>query len=127
VSLAFSIILAMLVFEIKHFLADFVLQTYDQVRNKGYYMHPAGLIHAGTHILGSVPALLILTRAPIPIAILLLSEFLLHYHTDWAKARLDAHLRLNDQSALYWTIFGTDQLVHQLTYVGLIYAAVFLF
>jgi hypothetical protein len=130
------ILLSMLVFQVKHFLADFVLQTYDLVRNKGKYLHPAGLIHAGIHVVGSVPALLILTQSPIghgpaadaiPIAILLVGEFLVHYHTDWTKAQVDARLRLNDTSGLYWAIFGTDQLVHQLTYLGMIYGAVSLF
>lgn len=121
------ILLAMLVFQVKHFLCDFVLQTYDLVRNKGKYLHPAGLLHAGLHVVGSLPALLILTHVPQTIAVLLAGEFLVHYHTDWTKAQVDGWLRLNDQNSLYWAIFGTDQLVHQLTYVGMIYAALFLF
>jgi len=112
----------MFVFQLKHYLCDFLLQTYDQIRFKGKYLHPAGLLHAGLHMLGSIPALLILTRAPVTIVVLIVAEFLIHYHTDWAKARLD-----NDQNSLYWAIFGGDQLVHQLTYVGMIYAAIYLF
>ena len=117
----------MLAFQIKHYLCDFLLQTYELIRYKGKYLHPAGLLHAGLHMLGSIPALLVLTRAPTTIAILVVAEFLIHYHTDWAKARLDSTLRLNDQNSLYWAIFGGDQLVHQLTYVGMIYAAINLF
>ena len=90
-------------------------------------MHPLGLLHAGIHTVGSFPALFILTHAAVPIAVLLASEFVIHYHTDWIKANIDSRLRLNDTNSLYWTIFGSDQLVHQLTYIGMIYAAVFLF
>jgi hypothetical protein len=132
VSLPQLMLLSLVLFEVKHFLADFVLQTYSQVRNKGTYLHPQGLLHAGIHTVGSVPALLVLTLAPVslapvPMAVLLTGEFLIHYHTDWTKANVDSNLRLNDTNSLYWTIFGSDQLVHQLTYLGMVYAAVFLF
>jgi hypothetical protein len=118
-----AILLALVVFQLKHFLCDFVLQNSYQIRNKGVYLHTGGLIHAGLHALGSLPALLIVTGTPSLIAALLAAEFVIHYHTDWAKARIDSRLRLNDTSTLYWTIFGSDQLVHQLTYLGMVYAA----
>jgi Protein of unknown function (DUF3307) len=121
------ILLSLLVFQIKHFLCDFVLQTSDQIRNKGTYLHPAGILHAGLHALGSIPALLVLSREPLPIAILVVGEFLLHYHADWSKAQIDRRLRLNDQSSLYWAIFGADQLIHQLTYLAMVYAILHLF
>ncbi|MGN6514292.1 MAG: DUF3307 domain-containing protein [Rhizomicrobium sp.] len=117
-----TVLIALLVFQIKHFLCDFVLQTSNQIRNKGVYLHSGGLTHAGLHILGSIPALLVLTRVPWLIAACLLGEFLIHYHTDWTKARVDQRLRLNDTSTLYWTIFGSDQLAHQLTYLGMVWA-----
>lgn len=121
------ILLSMLIFQIKHFLCDFAFQTSGQIRNKGVYLHPAGVSHAAMHMVGSLPALLVLSRAPLPLAALLVGEFLFHYHTDWAKVKLDSHLRLNDQNALYWIIFGSDQLIHQLTYLGMIYAVLYLF
>jgi len=120
-----SILLAMLVFQIKHFLCDFVLQTSEQVRNKGTYLHPAGIVHAGLHAIGSIPALLILTRSPLPLIALPVFEFAFHYHTDWAKVKLDRYLRLNDQNTLYWVIFGTDQLIHQLTYIAMTAAVLY--
>jgi hypothetical protein len=116
------VLLAMLIFQIKHFLCDFVLQTTNQVLNKGRYLHMGGITHAGLHMLGSLPALLVLTHAAPLIAMLLLAELLIHYHTDWAKAQVDRALRLNDTNSLYWTIFGSDQLIHQLTYLGMLYA-----
>jgi hypothetical protein len=120
------VLLAMLIFQIKHFLCDFVLQTSNQVRNKGRYLHMAGITHAGLHMLGSIPALLVLTTTPAVVGTLLLAELLTHYHTDWAKVQIDRALRLNDTNTLYWTIFGSDQLIHQLTYVGMAYGALHL-
>jgi hypothetical protein len=121
------ILVSMLIFQIKHFLCDFALQSSNQIRNKGVYLHPAGLTHAGLHALGSVPAMLVLTRSPLPVIVLPLLEFAFHYHTDWGKVRLDSHLRLNDTNTLYWIIFGGDQLIHQLTYIAMIAAAIYLF
>jgi hypothetical protein len=46
-----------------------------------------------------------------------------HYHTDWTKSKIDGHLRLNDTNSLYWAIFGSDQLVHQATYLAMTYIA----
>jgi Protein of unknown function (DUF3307) len=118
-----TVLLALVVFQIKHFLCDFVLQNSYQIRNKGIYLHRGGLIHAGLHSLGSLPALLIITQLPWLVAALLFGEFVIHYHTDWAKARIDNALRLNDTNTLYWTIFGSDQLIHQMTYLGMTYGA----
>ena len=117
------VLLALLIFQIKHFLCDFVLQTSNQILNKGRYLHMGGITHAGLHVLGSLPALLVLTRAPGLVAALLVGEFLIHYHTDWAKAQVDRALRLNDTNSLYWAVFGSDQLIHQMTYLGMAYAA----
>jgi hypothetical protein len=118
------IFLSLLLFQIKHLLFDFVLQTARQVRHKGDYLHPAGFVHAGGHALGSIPALLVLTRAPGVIAAFVVFEFVFHYHIDWAKAQVDRKLRLSNTSSLYWTIFGLDQIAHQLTYMGMVYVIV---
>ena len=117
-----AIFLALLLFQIKHFLFDFAFQTSYQVRHKGDYFHLGGISHAGLHALGSLPALLVLTRMPALIAGFALFEFLLHYHIDWLKAQIDRKFHPSHTTSLYWTIFGGDQLAHQLTYLGMTYA-----
>lgn len=117
------ILLAMAAFEIKHFVCDFALQNSWMIGKKGRYFHPGGLIHAGLHILGSLPALLLLTRAPKLIAMILAAEFIVHYHADFFKAKLDGHLQLRSDTNAYWIVFGLDQLIHQMTYITMIYAA----
>lgn len=104
-------------FEVKHFLCDFVLQTAYLYRNKGTYGHPAGFIHAGLHALGSLPALLLIGGAPGLIAMLAIGEFLIHYHVDWSKLYIDKRFRLRIDRSAYWIIFGLDQLLHQATYI----------
>lgn len=113
------VLLALLVFQIKHFLCDFVLQAESQIRKKYIYGHPAGLLHAGTHILGSLPALIILSAPAYLIGICLLGEFVIHYHMDWIKAQFDVKRPVPDYG--YWVVFGLDQLVHQLTYLGMVF------
>src|SRR5271170_2492719 len=115
---------ATFIFLIKHFFADFVLQPYRMVSRKGDYLHPAGLAHAGIHAVGSIPALLTITNAPELIAALISGEFIIHYHTDWFKAQLDRRLKLDNTSTLHWAIFGADQLIHNTTYLAMIYVAV---
>lgn len=111
---------AMLLFQLKHFAADFVLQPYSMVLRKGDYLHPAGLAHAGIHAVGSIPALMTMVRAPEFIAALIAGEFLIHYHTDWLKAQIDRRFNLSATSTPYWVIFGADQLIHQMTYLGML-------
>jgi hypothetical protein len=78
---------ALLAFQVKHLLCDFVLQTKFQVANKGYYGHTGGILHAGCHVLFTVPVLLILTRFIPVIVVIAVCEFAVHYHIDWIKAR----------------------------------------
>ncbi|HEY0301922.1 MAG TPA: DUF3307 domain-containing protein [Rhizomicrobium sp.] len=113
--------LALLALQVKHFLADFVLQSEYQVRTKGIYGHFGGFLHSGLHILGTVPALLVLHATPRAIVIVLVGEFLIHYHTDWTKSQIDHRYRWPTTDQRYWILFGADQLIHQLTYLAIVY------
>ena len=108
---------ALVLFETKHFIFDFVLQTGYQKQNKGTYGHPGGLIHAGLHAIGSLPAIVLLTSSPLPIAAIEAAEFAVHYHLDWLKLAILRRRGLGRDDALYWVIFGADQFLHQMTYV----------
>jgi hypothetical protein len=112
---------ALLALELKHFLCDFVLQTEYQVRTKGIYGHFGGFIHSGLHIIGSIPALLILGASTKAMAIILAVEFVIHYHADWMKIAVDRRTRWGMDDQRYWILFGLDQLIHQLTYIGILF------
>ncbi len=116
-----AVLLALALFQIKHFLCDFVFQTQNQVRAKAIYGHLGGLGHAGLHAVLSVPALLVLTRSLPAIAAVMFVEFVVHYHVDWAKARLDSSQGWTIEDARYWIAFGTDQFIHQMTYLAFVY------
>jgi hypothetical protein len=106
------------IFQTKHFFCDFVLQNAYQYRNKGTYGHPGGFIHAGLHSIGSLPAVLLLTRSVPLIVGLFVVEFVLHYHIDWTKEGIRKLRQLDQTDAMYWIVFGADQFLHQLTYVA---------
>jgi len=112
---------ALLALQAKHYVCDFVVQSEYQVRTKAVYGHFGGFIHSGLHILGTIPALIVLGAPPATGALILIVEFAIHYHTDWSKAFVDRVFHWGPTDQRYWIAFGTDQLVHQLTYLGIVY------
>ena len=116
---ALAAILALLA---KHLVCDFALQSGWMARNKGRYLHPAGLAHAGLHAAATLPILLAFGAAPMLALGLAAAECALHYHIDWAKAGITARAGWTTGDRAYWVAFGTDQFLHQVTYLGLILA-----
>ena len=122
----FTVLIALVLFQIKHYLCDFVLQTQSQVMAKGTYGALGGLSHAGLHAVASIPALYMLTGSPLVILGLIAFEFVLHYHVDFAKARVDATRGWTVADQQYWIVFGLDQFIHQLTYLAFVYVTALL-
>lgn len=132
--------LAALLF-VKHLIADGPLQTDYQVANKGRWLHPAGFAHSGTHVAftaGTLGIWSLLFAVPLSLgflAVVLLAEFVVHYVIDWLKCQVDARsgwasrvttedgrtvLQINDK--FFFFAFLTDQMLHSLTYVAMLYA-----
>ncbi len=103
--------------QIKHFVFDYLLQTPFQFRNKGFYGHFGGVLHSGLQALGTIPAFFILPRGWLMGVTIVIGEFLVHYHVDWAKEQTLRRMKLTTTDAWYWRFYGVDQLAHQLTYV----------
>jgi hypothetical protein len=115
----FAALAALAVFQVKHVICDFFLQTANQLQNKGRYGHPDGLIHAGIHVLGSVPVFLVLPTTFGVACAVLASEFVLHYHIDWLKNEITSRRGWEIKDKQYWWAMGLDQFAHQLTYLGM--------
>ncbi|GAB5510851.1 MAG: hypothetical protein Rhims3KO_22520 [Hyphomicrobiales bacterium] len=120
-------ILAVLIgLQAKHFLFDFVFQSDWQVRNKGLYGHPGGLVHSGMHALGTLVvmglATLFGTITMVAALALAAADFLIHYHIDWVKSKLSQRLQLTPDRQGFWIALGADQAAHQLTNLGLMTA-----
>jgi hypothetical protein len=120
-----TILLAIAVLMIKHWVADFLLQTVWQVHNKGRYGHPGGLLHSALHIVCTLPVFVVLPPASLGYgAGILAGEYLFHYHVDWTKEQLNRVLGLKPDMSGFWYLLGLDQLVHGLTYVTIVWLLV---
>lgn len=104
----------------KHFIVDFPLQTKYQYLNKGTYGHPGGLIHSALHGWATWGCILILGLPFGPE--IALTDFMIHYHVDWAKMNLNKKLGWGPTtSEQFWWLLGLDQWLHALTYIGIVY------
>lgn len=108
-------------FMLKHFVVDFLLQGSYMYKNKGTYLHPGGIYHAALH--GYVSSLIICFYYTDNIALIMgIFEFLIHYHIDWAKVNINKKFNLKpNNSEKFWWLLGLDQLLHNLTYILMIY------
>jgi hypothetical protein len=116
-----TLLLLLTAFQIKHLLADFFWQTEAMLRTKGIWGHPVGATHSAIH--AGLSAAILLLLAPIGIgwvALVLVAEFLTHYHTDWAKDQLNKRFTYTPRQKAYWVLVGLDQCAHQLTYVAIL-------
>jgi Protein of unknown function (DUF3307) len=110
-------------FQIKHFVADYLLQPGWILKGKGSFAALGGYAHAGIHAACSA---IVLVLAGVPaglIAMLAAAEFVVHYVLDFSKIRYSSGVDEVTQPARYWGLFGLDQLFHQITYVAMIYFA----
>ena len=111
---------ALVFFQFKHFLCDYVLQNDYQLRSKRTYGHLGGALHATVHALATTP-IFILLRPSFGLALAVVAaEIFVHYHIDWLKERIMAERMWGYEDRGYWRMFGIDQMLHQLTYIGII-------
>ena len=121
-------IVVLLAFLIKHFVCDFLMQTPWMYQNKGKWMHPGGVFHAVSHGAGTA-VIVAATMNPLLIVIAMVVDTVLHYAIDYAKVNISAQygwavnkpgegLLIMDNK--FFVMFGLDQLLHMLTYVGII-------
>ena len=108
---------------IKHWYVDFVVQTMQEINEKGTYFKLHGIKHSLKQGIGTAIALAIMHVDPLLGAVLAVIDFILHYHIDWAKMNLNKYLKLSFNDQGYWTLMGLDQLLHSLTYVFIAWAA----
>lgn len=108
---------------VKHYVADFLLQTPYQYQNKGKLLHPGGLLHGAITVLASA-VVLWWFAIPWHVAWWVLGvEFIVHYLTDLIKVRLNDSQGWEPQThQQYFQLLGLDQMIHYLTYVWMVYA-----
>lgn len=117
-----TVLLLFCLLQIKHMFADFYLQTPRMLSGRGTYLHLGRAQHAGVHTVGSVIVFAAIGAAPLFIAAVVAAEWLLHFHIDYWKGRQCDRKQLDPFKAAYWRATGADQALHQLTYVGMVWA-----
>ena len=120
-----SIKLVLFLFEmfiVKHFVVDFLLQTPYQYQNKHILGHPGGILHSFLHGITSWVILgIIFEFFNSIIVVAVVVEFILHYFIDFFKMNFNIKYNLTPMNPKFWYVLGFDQLLHYLTYLGMIY------
>ena len=115
-----EILLLLLLFQIKHWYADFKIQTYMQTVKKGVWLDPIGISHTVDHIWTTLVCLLLFSvfhpisaGTIVTVAVL---EGVYHYVIDYIKVK---HGCKDNTKPLFWNQFGLDQLAHQSSYLAI--------
>lgn len=116
------IILALLF--VKHWYIDFVDQSMDEVNSKGNYGEWLGIRHSLKHGVGTFLVFFLTDISTALCISLAMFDFVVHYHTDWAKININRTKNYTVETPQFWMWLGLDQLVHSFTYLFLIWAVV---
>ncbi len=115
-----EILLLLLLLQIKHWYADFKIQTYMQTIKKGVWLDPIGMSHTADHIWGTLVVLMIFNFfhpvAGPAILIIAVVEGLYHYMVDYTNVKYGCKDNTKPQ---FWNQFGLDQLAHQISYLAI--------
>lgn len=116
-----EILFLLLLLQVKHWYADFKIQTYMQTVKKGVWLHPIGISHSLDHTVCSLVAILIASlfiKFSLALGIVLcLIEGILHYVIDFVKVKYGCKDNTKPQ---FWNQFGLDQLAHQVCYIVIV-------
>jgi Protein of unknown function (DUF3307) len=103
-----------LIFIIKHFVADFLLQTSWMALGKERAEHwilPLSA-HAGIH---AAATFLIVTALMPRLYWLAAVDFVIHFTIDRSKALISRAANTDPTKATFWWLLGFDQALHQFT------------
>ena len=107
---------------IKHYIADYFIQSKFQFSDKHIYGGPGGMQHAGIHGLGTFGCLIFFVDF-FSASMLALLDAVLHYHIDHIKSSslAKANPPLHPGQQQYWIMHGIDQMAHGLTYILIVW------
>ena len=116
---AHSVLLVILLLQIKHLVIDWLWQTPYELLNKGIYGHEGGQQHAAKHAVFSAVIFLAWVHPVYCFAVFLI-DFVIHYHIDWLKVQLTRRTGWTASDTGFWWLTGADQFLHQITYLALV-------
>lgn len=113
-----EILFLLALLQIKHWYADFKIQTYMQTIKKGVWLDPIGMSHTWDHIKATAVVLAIFyfffPVSLVSILITIAVEGPFHYIVDYTKVKFGCK---DNTKPLFWNQFGLDQMAHQLSYL----------
>jgi hypothetical protein len=115
----------LVVFQVKHFLADFVFQNVYMLQKSraGWEFVLPLSIHSGVH---AIMTLAIVVWWNPSLWWLSLLDFVVHFTTDRIKAGPRYFGRFHDITKKgFWVTFGLDQMIHHLTHLAIIWVLMF--
>lgn len=115
-----TIFLLFVLFQLKHFFADYPLQNQYMLRKfqKDDWALPL-FTHCSVH--GVMTLLIVIFFVPIHIAsVLAIFDVIIHFVMDRIKASPFILGKYNPTQKAYWNVAGVDQLVHHLTHYTII-------
>jgi hypothetical protein len=113
-----DILILLALFAVKHWLIDFVWQTPEEIKHKGTYLDYRGITHSIKHGIATFIIVKFAGSHYVEAGIIASFDFLVHYHIDWAKMKLSYRLTVADRA--FWVWLGLDQMLHTLTYIGIV-------
>lgn len=117
-----TLLLLICLLQIKHMFADYFMQTRKMLEGRGQYFHIGRAQHSAIHAIGSILCFLVIGAPLVFVVTLALAEWVVHFHIDWGKARYCDGKDFDPYQAGFWRAAGVDQALHQLTYVGMLWA-----
>jgi len=77
-------------------------------------------MHSFLHALATLPIFILLMPSFGLALAIVAAETFLHYHIDWLKERIMVERNWGVEDRGYWRMFGIDQMLHQMTYIGIV-------
>lgn len=113
-----ELLVLLLLLQVKHWYADFKIQTYMQTVKKGVWLDPVGISHTLDHAKATATVLAVFWFIfPYSIwagVLVVLLEAPYHYLIDFTKVKWGCK---DSTKPLFWNQFGLDQLAHQASYL----------
>lgn len=110
-----TILILLVIFQVKHFLCDYPLQTAYMLRkfsDDWKEWLPALTAHAAVH--AGFTGFILLVFKPVLMPLLLV-DFVVHFIVDLAKASKHLGSRWKPDNKFFWWALGLDQMIHHLT------------
>jgi len=104
---------------IKHAFIDIGLQRVLGPTNKHIYTSKRAHWHYGHHGVGTM-LVAFMFLGPLTALIAGAIDWIVHWHIDHTKAKINEKFNLNSSHATYWWLVSLDQALHYVTYVALV-------